>query len=42
MDVYFGGKNKCNRIFGLPVITSDNLNEVSFLTNLEEEIPFFA
>ncbi len=40
MDVYFGGKGKCERILGLPVITTDNLNEVTFLVEDTNSIPF--
>ena len=31
MDVYFGGRDKCDKILGIPVIETDNLNEVEFL-----------
>lgn len=40
MDVYFAGKDKCQRICGLPIITTDNLNEIAFLVKEEEEILF--
>lgn len=40
MDVYFGGKDKCQRICDLPIITTDNLNEVTFLIEEVDEIPF--
>lgn len=39
MDVYFGGKDKCNRILGLPVIVTDELNEVKFLVE-DTYLPF--
>lgn len=38
MDVYCGGKGKCDKLFGMPVIETDELNEVKFLvkdTNLQ-------
>lgn len=40
MDVYFGGKGKCERIIGLPVIVTDSLNEVTFLVEDTNSIPF--
>ena len=40
MDVYFGGKGKCERILGLPVIVTDELNEVTFLVEDTNSIPF--
>lgn len=40
MDVYFGGKGKCERILGLPVLTTEHLNEVSFLIEDTHELPF--
>lgn len=40
MDVYFGGKGKCERILDLPVITTNNLNEVKFLVEDTNFIPF--
>ena len=40
MDVYFGGKGKCERIIGLPIIVTDNLNEVTFLVEDTNSIPF--
>ena len=39
MDVYFGGKGKCDRIFGLPVIETDELNKVKFLVE-DTYLPF--
>ena len=41
MDVYFGGKGKCDRILGLPVIVTDNLNEVTYLVEDTNSIPFY-
>lgn len=41
MDVYFGGKGKCDRILGLPVLTTEHLNEVSFLIEDTHELPFY-
>ena len=40
MDVYFGGKGKCERILGLPVIVTDELNEVTFLVEDTNCLPF--
>lgn len=40
MDVYFGGKGKCERIIGLPVIVTDELNEVTFLVEDTNYLPF--
>lgn len=41
MDVYFGGRNKCERILGLPVIATNELNEVTFLVEDTNTLPFF-
>lgn len=40
MDVFMGGKDKCKEILGLPVIVSDEFNEVSGLIDYIEILPF--
>ena len=40
MDIYFGGKDKCNRICGLPVVVTNNQDELSFLVKKVIKIPF--
>lgn len=40
MDVYFGGKGKCEKILGLPIIATDKLDEVTFLVEDTNSIPF--
>ena len=40
MDIYFGGKGRCDKIVGLPVITTEQLNEVKFLVEKEIFVPF--
>ena len=42
MDVYFGGKDKRERIFGIPVMTTDKFNEITFLIeDTDVVLPFF-
>lgn len=41
MDVYFGGKNKCDKIFGIPVITSDKHDLFECLVEYTDELPFY-
>ena len=40
MDVFMGGKDKCKKILGLPVIVSDNFNEVTGLIDYIDILPF--
>lgn len=40
MDIYFGGKDKCDRICGIPVILSEEQNLFKCLVEYEEELPF--
>ena len=40
MDVYFGGKGKCDRILGLPVVETKEANCIKFL--VEENIGSFG
>lgn len=40
MDIYFGGKDKCDKIRGLPVVNADEPNTIAFLVEKEEEYPF--
>lgn len=42
MDVYFGGKDSCTSILGIPVVLSDVRDKVMCLVEPEEaEIPFY-
>ena len=40
MDVYFGGRGECDKILGIPVIETDNFNEVEFLVEDTYISPF--
>lgn len=39
MDIYYGGKDKCTSIYGLPVIVTDQLNQFSCLQEIDD-LPF--
>ena len=40
LDVFYGGRDKCKRIYGLPIIESDVLNKVGYLVEENYELPF--
>lgn len=40
MDVYFGGRNKCEKIFGIPIIISDKKDLFEVLVEYEEHLPY--
>jgi len=39
LDIYFGGKDTCKMIYGIPVIETENLNEIKYLTAYND-LPF--
>lgn len=40
LDVFYGGRDKCKMIYGLPVIESDDINKVGYLVEDNFELPF--
>lgn len=41
MDVYHGGRGKCEKVLGIPILTSERLDEITFLVEEDGELPFY-